>query len=198
MQRIKLSTPKPIPFTTVSTANLQTRLDASTLTFTVRVAKADGTTAAGAGSGGINAGVTQPDVTNMQGCCYYTPGANDVNVLGPLIIRISATGMEPRELAVDVVAHDPYDAVRMGLTSLRPDAQLTGTAVTGTLTATSFSTNLTIAAGQLANEAHCRFTSGTLAGQVQKITGYSGGVLTFATGFSAAPVNLDAFVIVNG
>lgn len=201
MHRMKLSTPHPVAFTAVSSSALQTRLDASTLSasIAVRVIKADGTSVAGGGTGGIGGkGVTQPDVTNAQGVCYYTPVASDLNGLGVAVIRISATGMEPREIPVDVVAYDPYDAIRAGLTGLRPDAVLVGTAVTGTLAATTFSTSLSIPNGQLANEAHCRFVSGALAGQVQKITGYVSGVLSFAIGFSAAPANGDQFVIVNG
>jgi hypothetical protein len=202
MHRMKLSTPHPVAFTTVSSSALQTRLDASTLSasLAVRVIKADGSSVAGGGSGGIGGkGITQPDVTNAQGVCYYTPAATDLNVLGIAVIRISATGMEPREIPVDVVAYDPYDAIRAGLTALRPDAVLVAAAAAGTLTATSFTSTLTLAVGQLANEAHCRFVSGALAGQVQKITGYAaGGLLSFANGFSAAPVAGDQFVIVNG
>lgn len=108
MQLIKqseaTSARKRIPFTAVSSSDVQTRLDASALTFTVRVLKADGTAVAGAGT------VTQPDASNAAGACFYTPDAADIDVVGPAIVRISATGMEPRELAFQVVAFDPYDA----------------------------------------------------------------------------------------
>ncbi len=203
MHRMKLSTPRPVAFTAVSSTALQTRLDASTLSgsLAVRVIKADGTSVAGGGSGGIAHGITQPDVTNAAGCCYYTPAAADINVLGTAIIRISATGMEPREIPVDVVAHDPYDTVRLGLTAVRPDAVLSGAVVSGTLTTTSFSTNLTVPNGALANEAHVRFTgnvTAALAGQVQKITGYTGGVVTVTAPFSVAPAVGDVVVVING
>lgn len=93
---------RSVPFTAVSSSNLQTRLDASLLVFTVRIIKADGTSAAGAGS------VVQPDGTNAQGCCFYICGSGDVDTAGETIIRISATGMEPREMSVTVVNFDPY------------------------------------------------------------------------------------------
>lgn len=199
MHRMKISTPHPVAFTAVSTANLQTRLDASALTFTVRVITADGVSVAGGATGGIsNKGITQPDVTNALGCCYYTPVAVDVDVLGVAMIRISATGMEPREIPVDVVAYDPYDAIRAGLTGIRPDAILTAHAVTGTLTASAFTTDLALVAGSLQNEAHFRFVTGTLAGQVQKIATFAGGILSFTQPFTGAPANNDLGVIVNG
>lgn len=195
----KLSSIKPVAFTAVDSSD--NRLDASALTFTVRIVKPSGSVA-GAGTGGIGgSGVTQPDVTNAQGSCYYTPGATDLNSLVDTIIRISAPGMVTREILVEVVAYDRDDGVRMGLTGLRPDAVLVGNAVTGTLTASAFTTNLTIPSGALAGEAHLRFLgniTAALNGQVQKITSYTGGLVSFAAPFSTAPANLDQFVIVNG
>lgn len=93
---------RSVPFTAVSSSNLQTRLDASALTFTVRIIKADGTSTAGGGT------VVQPDATNATGCCLYVGAAGDFDTLGETIIRISATGMEPREIAITVVDFDPY------------------------------------------------------------------------------------------
>lgn len=111
MQRIKQSEStaanKVVPFTAVSNTNLQTRLDASTLTFTIRTIKADGSSSSGGGTGGIGgSGVTQPDVTNAKGVCYYTPSAGDVNTLGAGVLVISAAGMETREIPFQVVADD--------------------------------------------------------------------------------------------
>lgn len=93
---------RSVPFTTVSSNDLQARLDASGLTFTVRILKADGTSVAGAGA------VVQPDAANALGCCFYVGTASDFDVDGETVIRISATGMETRELAVTVVPYDPY------------------------------------------------------------------------------------------
>lgn len=101
-QSESLSTRRSLPFTVVSSSGLQTRLDASALTFTVRIIKADGTSVAGGGT------VVQPDSVNALGCCFYVAAIADVDTVGETIVRISATGMEPRELVVSVVAYDPY------------------------------------------------------------------------------------------
>lgn len=194
----KLASLSPVAFTAHDSSD--NPIDASALTFTVRIVKPDGTSVAGGATGGISGkGITQPDVTNALGVCYYTPVAGDLSVLGDTVIRISAAGMATREILVEVVAFDRTDGVRMGLTGLRPDAVLIGHAVTGTLSPTAFSTDLVLPSGALQNEAHCRFTGGALAGQVQRITGYTAGVLSFASpGFSTSPANADPFVVVNG
>lgn len=194
----KLASLSPVAFDAVDSSDVA--LDASALTFTVRIVKPDGTSVAGGATGGIsNKGITQPDVTNARGVCYYTPVAGDLSVLGDTVIQVSAAGMVTRKILVEVVAYDRLDSVRLGLSGIRPDAQLIGHAVTGTLSPTAFSTDLTLASGTLQNEAHCRFTGGALAGQVQRITGYAAGVLSFASpGFSTSPANADPFVIVNG
>lgn len=127
MQLIKQSestaAKKRIPFTAVSSSDVQTRLDASGLTFTVRVLKADGTSVAGAGT------VSQPDSSNALGACFYTPDEDDMDVVGPAIVRISATGMEPREVAFQVVAFDPYDAATGTAVAALPTASAVATAV---------------------------------------------------------------------
>lgn len=194
----KLASTSPIPFTAHDSSD--NPIDASALTFTVRIVRPDGTSVAGGATGGISGkGITQPDVTNALGFCYYTPVAGDFTVLGNSGLRISAAGMTLREVLVEVVAYDRADGVRLGLTGIRPDAQLTGHAVTGTLSPTAFSTDLSLPSGTLQNEAHCRFTGGALAGQVQRITGFASGVLSFASpGFSTSPANADPFAIVNG
>jgi hypothetical protein len=199
---MKISVPHPVAFEAVTFADLKVPLDLSTVSgsLAVRVIKADGTSVAGGGTGGIAHGITQPDVTNAPGCGYYLPSAGDISVLGEAIIVISATGMYRRAIPVDVVAYDPYDGIRIGLTAMSPDAVLVGTVTSGTLTTTAFSTNLTIPNGQLANEAHIRFlgnVTGTLTNQVQKITGYTGGIVSLTAGISAAPAVGDQFVVIN-
>jgi hypothetical protein len=91
-----------VPFTAVTAADLQTRMDADALSFTVRIIKADGTSVAGAGT------VVHPDDTNARGCCFYVGDAADFDVNGETIIHISAAAMETREITVTVVAYDPY------------------------------------------------------------------------------------------
>ncbi|MES2170567.1 MAG: hypothetical protein V4479_07575 [Actinomycetota bacterium] len=190
MPNRKLGSIAPIAFTTHDSTDAA--IDASALTFAVRVVKPNGTSAAGGGTGGISHGITQPDVTNALGSCYYTPAATDFTVLGSHILRISASGMALREVLVEVEA----------------DAPLIATVVSGSLTAASFPVTfasegvaVSIPTGQLANEAHFRFAGNVtpaLTGQVQKITGFAGGVLSFTTAFSTAPAAGDIGVIVNG
>lgn len=187
----KLFSTEPIAFTAYDSSG--TALDASTLTFAVRVVRPDGTSSAGGGTGGISGhGITQPDVTNARGSCFYAPTAADFTVLGGTILRISATGMVTREILVDV----------------KPDAPLIATVASGSLTAASFPVTFTIGGvavsiptGQLAGEAHLRFignVTAALAGTVQKITGFSGGVVSFSAAFPTAPAVGDVSVIVNG
>lgn len=187
----KLGSIAPIAFTTHNSSDAP--IDASALTFSVRIIKPNGTSVAGGGTGGIGGkGITQPDVTNALGACYYTPAAADLTVLGDSIIRISASGMATREILVTVV----------------PDAPLVATVASGSLTAASFPVTfaiegvaVTVPTGQLAGEAHFRFAgnvTAALAGQVQKITGYASGVASFSTAFSTAPAVGDIGVIVNG
>lgn len=72
-----------------------------------------------------------------------------------------------------------------------------GAAVTGTLSTTQMSTNLTNPVNSAYIGRIVIFTSGTLIGQATNITAYNhtNGVLTF-TAVTGAPANGDAFVIV--
>lgn len=194
-----------VVFTSVLAANLQTRISNATLahgSIGVKVFKGGAATAVtpvGA-TGTVTTSWLAEDDTNGVGVRRFLPAAADL-VLGICTFIFTGTNMEPREVDVEVVAYNPYDTVRLGLTALRPDAVLIGAVVAGTLTANAFTTNLTIPNGQLANEAHLRFlgnVTATLAGQVQKITGYTGTVPSFAAGFSVAPAIGDLFVVVNG
>jgi NAD(P)H-dependent FMN reductase len=74
---------------------------------------------------------------------------------------------------------------------------VTGTAVTGTLTTTAFTTNLTEVTDNHYNNRVCVFTSGVLAGQAKAVTDYDGASKTLTTrAFTEAPSNADAFVLV--
>lgn len=102
-----------IHFTSVDSGSgyPQTRLSGS-LTFTVRIVRPDQTSVAGAGT------ITQPDSTNAPGVRAYRYDTNDFPEVGSYTIRISATGMETREIPVQIVAYNPHDGVRLGLTAL--------------------------------------------------------------------------------
>jgi hypothetical protein len=97
---------RSVPFTVVDSAALQTRLDADTLTFTIQIIKADGTSATALGT------VVQPDSVNAPGCCFYVAAQNELDVNGETTIVIYGSGggkiMEPREVPVTVVPYDPY------------------------------------------------------------------------------------------
>lgn len=74
-----------------------------------------------------------------------------------------------------------------------------GTAVTGTLTASSFTTSLTESIADYWKDALLLFTTGNLKGQIKKVSAYTvtGGILTLSSAFTGAPSNGDRFVLVN-
>lgn len=67
---------------------------------------------------------TEVDSGDMPGVYYIELTATEVNTLGNVVVWVSGTAtgpgtiMEVRELIATVVAYDPYDAVRLGLTAL--------------------------------------------------------------------------------
>jgi hypothetical protein len=70
------------------------------------------------------------------------------------------------------------------------------TAITGTLAATTFTTNLTAATNDTYNGRLLVFITGTLAGQAKLITDYVGASKTVTVeSFTGAPSNADEFVI---
>lgn len=66
-------------------------------------------------------------------------------------------------------------------------------------TTLTFKTDRTEATNDVWKNTLCLFTTGALAGQIQKVTGYDGATkfLSFSTGFTAAPAGTDRFVLVN-
>jgi len=78
------------------------------LTLTVRVSKNGGAFAAGGGS-----------VSELETGLYaYTVGAGDVDTLGAAVFTATASGADMAVIEVLIVAYNPYDAVRLGVTSL--------------------------------------------------------------------------------
>ncbi len=53
-----------------------------------------------------------------NGWYALTPAAGDVDTLGELAIHVTAAGADPADVKYTVVAFDPYDAVRGGLSAL--------------------------------------------------------------------------------
>lgn len=180
MQNFKRSEPRAahrrLYFTQVDEADLQTR-EAGASGWTIHVIKPGGTDAAGGGS------VGEQDATDALGLLYYQFDVGELDTPGNGIVRLSKAGQETREMPFSV-GHG-----------------WCGTAATGTLTASAFTTSLTLA-NDVINRAFVRFLDGALEGQVAKIGDYanSSGLITLVNGqaFTAAPSNGDAFEIING
>jgi hypothetical protein len=101
---------------------------------------------------------------------------------GWIHVYIEKTGMRPQDV-VGAMSDQPAAAV----------------VADGGNSATTFVTDLTSAVTDFWKDALVVFTSGTLAGQVKKVTGYNGTTkaLSFATGFTATPGTGDRFILVN-
>lgn len=78
------------------------------------------------------------------------------------------------------------------------EAKHIGVVQAGTLAAASFTSDL-VEPSTAWVDAWCQFKTGTLAGQVKRITAYanSGGLLSFTTGFTNAPLAGDVFELIN-
>lgn len=75
---------------------------------TVTIRKAGGSFASPSGA-----------VSEIANGWYKVAGnATDTNTLGPLLLHASATGADPSDVEFAVVAFDPQDAVRIGMSSL--------------------------------------------------------------------------------
>ena len=178
-----------IPFTTVSITNLQTRLSGTTLpnaNLLCYIKKA-GVGVAVAGTGTF---VTVDD-TNAVGIRGYQPSVADL-ALGVATYRFYDTGalMEPREVPVMVVPSDPYKPAYYGA------------CVTGTLTATVFTTDRTETTTDAWKNCFVEFLSGPDVGAVAKIGGFTGtgtvGTFTLASGYTlpATPTAGDKFRLI--
>lgn len=77
--------------------------------------------------------------------------------------------------------------------------ETTGSAVTGTLSTTSFTTDLSSAVNDFYKDCLITFTTGNLAGQVKRVSGYNGtsNIITANAAFTEAPANGDLFRVLN-
>ena len=82
-----------------------------------------------------------------------------------------------------------------GLTSAHPSGAVVADAANSGLT---FKTNLASTVNDFYKDQIMRLTSGALAGQVKKITGYNGTTkfVTFTDGFTSAPADTDKFILI--
>lgn len=110
-----------------------------------------------------------------SGWYKLTPSAADVGTLGPLCIHVTGTGADPVDLQYQVVAFDPYDAVRYGLTAL-PNA---AAGATGALLPAVLYAGTTHAAS---TSTRIRFngTSGTLP-----LSGLAGRIVVVGSGYAS-------------
>lgn len=193
MQLIRLSETTAglieIPFTSVSSTNLQTRLTSGTLAnagITCYIKK-----------GGIGAAVlgtgtfTTVDDTNAPGVRGYKPSSGELPA-GISTLIFTGTGMEPREVTVMAVYVDPF----------RPAYY--GTCVTGTLNTSVFTNNRPETTVNAWKNALVEFLTGVNAGYVTRIASSTGNgtVSTFnvdtTNGYTlpATPSNGDLFRII--
>lgn len=173
----------------------------------IRIWKAGATSLVNKNSGGA---------TYMSNGVYYaTFDATDTNTLGPLEIFVHVAGALAVHKVCVVRAANVYDSVvantdllQTDVTQLASDATAvtnlrdtaltiaTGTAITGTLSTTQMSTNLTETTDDHYVGLLLKWKGGALAGQGATITGYNGTtkVLTF-TAVTDIPANTDPFTI---
>lgn len=100
------STAQPLLFLLVQSSDHITPLTGATPTVTI--SKAGGSFSSPSGA-----------VTEIANGWYKVAGnGTDTNTLGPLILHASATSGDPADIIYEVVAYDPQDALRLGLTAL--------------------------------------------------------------------------------
>src|SRR5690348_12288707 len=100
------STARPLLFMLVSSTDHVSALTGATPTVTISKNGASFASPSGA-------------VTELANGWYKVAGnATDTGTLGPLLLHATASGADPTDAEYDVVAYDPQDAVRLGLTAL--------------------------------------------------------------------------------
>lgn len=157
-----------------------------------------------ASGGGVNDMVVLTSGING----YYTLEltAANLNYTGRASLTIHDTDVHlPVFHEYQILPEETYDAMFSGtptwLTNLTASASaiITGTAITGTLTATSFTTSLTTgyATDELVNRSIVFYDDASNAGCAGVITSSSsGGLIGITSGIATAPANTDKFVIV--
>lgn len=187
MQAIKRSDPRAVErrvyFTCVDTLALQTYLQSSDMsTFTVRLSKNGGTAnAAAAGA------PTQVDSTNSKGLFYVELTTGDIDTVGTHTLTITNAG--------------GTKAMEKRVIEFRVEQAFFASAVTGTLTTSTFTTDRTETTDNFWKDCLILALSGTLIGQVKKVGGYTGSnkLFSLASGFlwTSAPSNGDLFEIID-
>lgn len=125
-----------------------------------------------------------PTVTDRGSGWYRVElTASHTDTVGDLALHVTASGADPTDLALDVYEGRPFGLV----------------VADGGNTASTFKTDRTETATDHWLAAFLKFTSGSLIGQVRRVTAYNGTTkfVTFADAFSAAPTASDAFELIN-
>ncbi len=146
----------------------------------IQVRKAGGSLTNAASSGSVTE-------LGSTGVYVYPATTGELDTPGALLLRVNKSGALVWEEVHQI------------------DSAIFATAVTGTLSATAFTTNLASSTNDFYKDALIKFVSGSLAGQVKKIGAYNGTskLITLATidgvqqSFTAAPANADAFRVLN-
>jgi hypothetical protein len=139
------------------------------------------------------------DVQISQSGANFAPCTNapsEIGSTGRYALALTAAEMDAEWVHVQVVKTGIDDIDVQIATSAHPSGSVSSDAGN---TATTFKTNRTESASDYWKDALLLFTSGSLAGQVKKITGYNGSTkfITLASAFTAAPSSGDRFVLVN-
>jgi hypothetical protein len=125
-----------------------------------------------------------------------TNGATELTgVLGRYSIVLTAAEMDASWVHIVVVKAGMDDADMVLGTAGSPSGQ----AIAGTLTTSTFTSDRAEATDDYWKDAIVLFTSGGLAGQVKKVSAYTGvsKLFTVNGAFTAAPVNGDRFILIN-
>lgn len=104
------STAQPLLFLLVQSSDHITGLTGASPT--VKLGKSGGIGASPSGT------VTEIDSTNLPGWYKVAGNATDTNTLGPLVLHASAASGDPVDVEYEVVAYDPQDGTRLGITAL--------------------------------------------------------------------------------
>lgn len=135
----------------------------------------------------------------MPGLYKLAGNATDSNTLGPLVLHATASGADPTDVVFQVVAFNPQDAVRLGLTAF-PNVATgnagavitsgTGTAQLSTTSGVALA-NATQIGGQTASASGTiTFPAATLA-STNNLTGGTVAVATTCTNLTNAPTAGD-------
>lgn len=148
-----------------------------------------------------------PTVTELVNGWYKLAlTASHTDTLGDLALHVTGSGADPSDLVRQVVTDLPGESVASvaniatALATANGPALPTGTVVAdGGNSATTFVTSRTEATTDYWKDALVLLTSGVLAGQVKKATGYDGSTkaLSFTSGFTGTPANGVTFALIN-